>query len=109
MDTGDAAPAFDTLAIVQKLEAAGVDRKQAEAHAEALHDSQARLATKADIARLDNKIETIAKTMAGTMATKADLADLRADFCRALWIRTGAIVGTIIAAAGFSALAERLV
>ena len=105
MDTGDAAPAFDTLAIVQKLEAAGVDRKQAEAHAEALHDSQARLATKADIARLDNKIETIAKTM----ATKADLADLRADFCRALWIRTGAIVGTIIAAAGFSALAERLV
>ena len=105
MDTGDAASTFDTLAIVQKLEAAGVDRKQAEAHAEALHDSQARLATKADIARLDNKIET----MAGTMATKADLADLRADFCRALWIQTGAIVGAIIAAAGFSALAERLV
>ena len=105
MDTGDAAPTFDTLAIVQKLEAAGVDRKQAEAHAEALHDSQARLATKADIARLDNKIET----MAGTMATKADLADLRADLCRALWIQTGAIAGAIIAAAGFSALAERLV
>ena len=39
MDAPDPPPAFDTLAIVQKLEAAGVERKQAEAHAEALRDS----------------------------------------------------------------------
>ena len=105
MDTADTGLAFDTLAIVQKLEAAGADRKLAETQAEALRDSQARLATKADIARLKVKIEMIA----ATTATKTDLADLRADFCRALWIQTGAIVGAIIAVAGFSALAERLV
>ena len=52
MDTADTGLAFDTLAIVQKLEAAGADRKLAETQAEALRDSQARLATKADIARL---------------------------------------------------------
>lgn len=99
MDTADTGLAFDTLAIVQKLEAAGADRKLAETQAEALRDSQARLATKADIARLEDK-----------MATKTDLADLRADFYRALWIQTGAIVGTIIVVAGFVvALAERLV
>ena len=36
---------------------------------------------------------------------KADLnalrAELRADLYRALWIQTGAIAGTIVAAAGF--------
>ncbi len=101
MDTADAAPAFDTLAAVQKLEAAGVDRKQAEAHAEALRDSQARLATKADIARLEGKLDT--------MLTKADLVELRAEIYRALWIQTGVVVGAIIAAAGFAALAEQLV
>lgn len=38
------------------------------------------------------------------LATKADLtalrAEIRADLYRALWIQTGAIVGTIIVAAG---------
>ena len=100
MDAPDPPPAFDTLAIVQKLEAAGVERKQAEAHAEALRDSQARLATKADIARLEAKVDRIADTMANTMATKTDLAEQRADFYRAMWIQTGAIVGTIVAASG---------
>ena len=92
MDIPDSPPAFDTLAVVQKLEAAGVERKQAEAHAEALRDSQARLATKDDIARLEAKIDT--------MATKTDLAELRAEIYRAMWIQTGAIIGTIIAASG---------
>ncbi len=91
-DMADAAPTFDTLAIVQQLEAAGVDRKQAEAHAEALRDSQARPATKADIARLEVKIETIA----GTMATKTDLAELRADVYRALWIQGAGLVAVIV-------------
>ena len=105
MDTADAAPTFDTLAAVQKLEAAGVDRKQAEAHAEVLRDSHARLATKADIARLEGKLDTTADTM----LTKTDLVELRTEIYRALWIQTGVIVGAIIAAAGFAALAERLV
>lgn len=68
---------FDTLAYMRMLRAVGVEEKRAEAHAEA---ARAGLATKADLATLR--------------------AEIRADLCRALWIRTGAIVGTIIAAAG---------
>jgi len=44
---------IDTLEYVTKLEAAGVDRRQAEAHAAAIRDSPApQLVTKADIDRL---------------------------------------------------------
>ena len=43
----EAAPEFDTLAVARKLEAAGVDREQAEAHTEALRDSRAGSVTKA--------------------------------------------------------------
>ena len=64
---------FDTLAYAQRLKAAGVEDKQAEAHAAAARDSQAGLATKADLERL---------------ATKADLY-------RALWIQTGVIAGIV--------------
>ena len=99
MDASDVPPAFDTLAIVQKLEAAGVERKQAEAHAEALRDSQARLATKADIARLEAKMDGTA----GAVATRTDVAELRDDICRAMRLQTGVIVGAIVAASGLVA------
>ena len=52
-----ASTSFDTLAAARALEAAGVDRKQAEAHANALR--QAATADRDDL------------------ATKADLVDLR--------------------------------
>ena len=59
--------AIDTLGIARDLEAAGVERRQAEAHAEALHKatvtSLEQLATKADLAPL---------------ATRAELASLEA-------------------------------
>ena len=67
MNTVDTAPEFDTMAAMRKLEAAGVDRKQAQAHTEVLRDSQVRLATEADIRRIEEK-----------MATKTDLARLEA-------------------------------
>ena len=58
--------AFDTLSAARKLEAAGVERRQAEAHAEALREAvgagRDSLATKADLA---------------DFATKADLARVR--------------------------------
>ena len=63
----DAAPEFDTMAAMRKLEAVGIDRKQAQAHTEALRDNRARLATGADIRRIEEK-----------MATKTDLARLEA-------------------------------
>ena len=76
---------FDTLTTARALEAAGVERRQAEAHAEAL-----RRAVSADRDEL---------------ATKADLAELRAatraDLYRALWIQGAALIGTQLAIAGF--------
>ena len=62
MDTPDTLPEFDALAIVRQLRAAGVEGRQAEAHAEIHRDG---LATAADIRRLEEK-----------MATKTDLAAL---------------------------------
>lgn len=73
-NTADTATGFDTPVVIRKLEAAGVDRGQAEAHTEALRDG---LATKADIARLEEEM--------ASMATEG-------DFCRALCIRTGVIL-----------------
>ena len=92
MDTPDLPPTFDTLAIVQQLEAAGVERKQAEAQAEALRNSQARLATGDDIARLEAKVDA----MKGAMATKTDLAELRADIYRALWLQGAGLIAIIV-------------
>ena len=53
----DTDPGFDTLAYAQRLKAAGVEDKQAEAHA-AARDSQAGLATKADLDNLEARLET---------------------------------------------------
>ena len=76
---------FDTLSTAQDLEAAGIERKQAEAIAKAINHGDERAATKADLA-----------------ATKADLeaaiAALRADLYRALWMQGAAIVAVVLAA-----------
>lgn len=60
------ATSFDTLKVMRDLEAAGVERRQAEAHAAALRDAATAdhtdLATKADVA-----------------ACKADIAALRSE------------------------------
>jgi hypothetical protein len=55
---------FDTFKFVDRLEKAGMPREQAAAIAEAQKDSLAEaldttLATKADIVRLENRIETL--------------------------------------------------
>ena len=79
------AAAFDTLTTARKLEATGVERRRTEAHAEALRE-----AVSAD---------------RDALATKADLAELRAatraDLYRALWIQAAALIGTQLAIAGF--------
>ena len=75
------ATTFNPLAATRALEAAGIERRQAEAHAEVL-----RQAVTAD---------------RDEYATKADLnaaiATLRADLYRALWIQGGAIVAILTA------------
>lgn len=72
-----AGAAFNPLAAARDLEAAGVDRRQAEAHAEAL-----RQAITAD---------------RDEFATKADLAALEARMYRALWIQGASIVAVLTA------------
>ena len=49
--------AFDTLGYAKHLEQAGVERRQAEAHAEAMNQYlRPELATKADLAALEQRI-----------------------------------------------------
>ena len=83
---------FDTLAYARRLREAGVEAKQAEAHAEAARTVRAGLATKADLDAGLNNLE---------MRFDARIAALRADIYRALWVQTGAfaaIMTAIIAA-----------
>ena len=74
------AHAIDTLRITRKLESAGVDRRHAEAHAEALNEvvvtEYSELATKTDLERCATKadLERFAtKEDLERFATKADL------------------------------------
>ena len=83
-------PGFDTLAYARRLKEAGVAEAQAEAHAEAVRDAITEdVATKADIARIEDK-----------MATKADIASLEIRLYRALMVLAGFTVAVAGAAVG---------
>ena len=84
------ASTFDTLSAAQDLEAAGFERRQAEAIAKAINHGDERAATKADLATAIAEL-------------KADNASLRADLYRALWIQGGAIVAILTALRFFPA------
>ena len=79
------AAAFDTLTAARDLEAAGIERRQAEAIAGTVRTAAAAdrdaLATKADLAELraDTKAEF------AHLATKADLASVRAEIGTIRW------------------------
>lgn len=69
---------IDTLSYVKRLETAGLDRKVAEAHAEALRDDVVpQMATKPDLDRLGDRLET------------------------ALWKHTAALILGMLAVGGF--------
>jgi len=68
---------FDALQAARDLEAAGIERRQAEAIAASMRDA----------ASADRE----------QFATKADFAELRADLYRALWIQGGTIVAIVTA------------
>ncbi len=97
-------PGFDTLAYARRLKEAGVAEAQAEAHAEAVRDAITEgVATKADIARIEDdiaRIEDKMATKADLGALRADLGTLRADFYRALLVLGAALVGIMVAVAG---------
>ena len=76
----DMAHAIDTLRIARKLESAGVDRRHAEAHAEALNEvvvtEYSELATKTDLERCATKVDLerfATKEDLERFATRADL------------------------------------
>ena len=78
-----ASPSFDTFSAARALEAAGVERSQAETIASAIaHTGE--LATKHDVRTLKSDF-------------KADLSNLEARMYRALWIQGGAIVAILTA------------
>ena len=81
-DTATATTTFDALAAARALEAAGIERRQAEAIAEGMREA--------------------ATADRDELATKTDLATLEARMYRALWIQGGAIVAIL---GGFIAIA----
>ena len=104
------APGFDTLVYARRLKEAGVDDAQAEAHAEAMRDAITEsVATKADIARLEAKIDTKhtdlkAEIDTGLAGLKAEidtgLAGLKAEIAaseRRTMIAMLALAGVVVA------------
>ena len=88
MAIADADSDFDTLAHARTLREAGVEDKQAEAHAEAARALRAGLATKAD---LDAGLGGLRADL------RADMADLRADLYRALWVQGASLAAVMTA------------
>ena len=82
------AATFDTYTAAKRLRDAGFDERQAEAAVSMVRDAagadREQLATKADLAEV-----------------RADLAGLEARMYRALWIQAAALIGTQLAVAGF--------
>ena len=98
------AHAIDTLRITRKLESAGVDRRQAEAHAEALNEvvvtEYSELATKADIARFPTREDL--ERFATKAELKAGLAQLEMRMFR-LWAVSTVTLATLIISMPFVA------
>ena len=108
---------IDTLRITRKLESVGVDRRQAEAHAEALNEvvvtEYSELATRTDLERFATK-EDLQKALAkfvtkedlhealAKYATKEDLARLETRMIR-LWAVSMVTLATLIVSMPFVA------
>lgn len=102
---------IDTLGYVKKLEAAGMDRRLAEAQAEAMNEQVLpRLATAQDILRLENKLdhnsESLENRIENSIASLENKFDhkfdsLQSKFENLLWRHTVAIILTIITVGGF--------
>jgi hypothetical protein len=91
---------IDTLDYVKKLEAAGVDRHAAEAHAEALRAAiEDELATKADIQRLEaNTKAAIHRLEASISRLEAKIdTELRAEIMKYMIAQMFVMIGVFFA------------
>ena len=86
------AAAFDTLRAARDLEAAGFERRQAEAIATAINHSDEHNATKADIKTLEADIKALEARV------DAKLEALEGRIYRALWMQGAALAALILAA-----------
>lgn len=83
---------IDTLEYVKRLEAAGVDRKAAEAHAEALRGAiEDELATKTDIIRLESRMSEVKTEL------EAKISELKAEIMKYMVAQTFVIAGIVFA------------
>ena len=73
---------LDTLTLADRLTEAGVEQKQANAIAHAIHDAQGEIVTKADLQQVRADLQHF--------ATKADLY-------RVIMLQTGVILATLFA------------
>lgn len=80
---------IDTLGYVKRLEAAGFERRQAEAQAEALRDEMIpQLATRLDLDRLGDRLSS-------------EMTALNGRFETLLWKHSVAIILSVFAVGGF--------
>ena len=86
------ATAFNPLATARELEAAGIERRQAEAIAEGMREA-------ADAAANADRADRADFAMKADLA--AGLAGLESRMYRAFWIQAAALIGTQLAIAGF--------
>ena len=95
---------IDTHATIRELEEAGMDSRQAEVVVAAISRSDSELATKADLKAEITAVRADIDKL--EISTKADIANLKAEVFRALWIQGAGIVGIQLAIAGllFAAL-----
>ena len=88
-------PVFDTLRIAQILKEAGFDDTQSEAVVTAIrHSLTENVATKGDVSNVE-------------AALKSDIANLRADIYRALWLQAAGLVVAIGAGVGIAVTIAR--
>jgi NADH:ubiquinone oxidoreductase subunit D len=86
---------FDKLAFIDRLKRAGIEDNQARAHAEAMEDAlRESVATKADIARLENMIHSEITRL----ENKIESVETRDLAVRDMTIRMGAIAVALFAA-----------
>ena len=99
---------FDALAAAEEsLTGAGIEDAHAKAIAATVRDSRAGLATGKDVRAVQEELHAVTGRLEAVLRAEISGAESRmqAMFYRAMRIQTGAIVGTIIAAAGVIAAA----
>jgi hypothetical protein len=91
---------IDTLGYVKRLEAAGFERQQAEAHAEALRDEVIpQLATRLDIDRLGDRLSHEMAALKHEL--KHEMSSMRSSFETLLWKHSVATILAVFAVGGF--------